>query len=344
MSLNFNWLLARMDEAHDHLCPGRIGTWQQRAEQVAEAAKAIRAKEIAPHNLLVVEPSAKSRILGGIYGSIVGDALGVPREFKSRESCKLNPVFGMEGFGSHGKPPGTWSDDSSLMLCTVDSIIDTGKIDADDLGKKFLAWRKHGLWTTDGHVFDIGIATSSALARIASGVPAIEAGGKGENSNGNGSLMRILPVSIWNAYHDDDAENCRIASSVTHGHRRSIMACHFHSILVESLMAGHSIEHAYTISVNGFRALYSEDPEFRHFAHLDEMLAHRPEEQINSGGYALRQRMVPAHHQVVLGVRPEGRQSWRGHGYELLRGWWIGRNLLRARLHSKRMDQRVASA
>jgi hypothetical protein len=39
ISVNFHWLLHRMDGAHMGLCRGMRGTWQQRAEQVEQAAQ-----------------------------------------------------------------------------------------------------------------------------------------------------------------------------------------------------------------------------------------------------------------------------------------------------------------
>jgi ADP-ribosylglycohydrolase len=62
------------------------------------------------------------RILGGLFGCAVGDALGVPVEFRDRASVQNNPVSTLRGHGTHGQPPGTWSDDTSLMLCLADSL------------------------------------------------------------------------------------------------------------------------------------------------------------------------------------------------------------------------------
>ena len=47
-----------------------------------------------------------------VYGAVIGDALGVPFEFKERGSFKCT---GMIGYGTHNQPAGTWSDDSSLI-------------------------------------------------------------------------------------------------------------------------------------------------------------------------------------------------------------------------------------
>jgi len=65
---------------------------------------------------------SQDRVLGGLWGAIIGDALGVPVEFTSRESCRRNPGTGMRGYGTHHQPLGTWSDDSSLLLCTVEAL------------------------------------------------------------------------------------------------------------------------------------------------------------------------------------------------------------------------------
>lgn len=64
----------------------------------------------------------KDKLLGGVLGLAVGDALGVPVEFVQREVLKSSPVESMEGYGSHNQPVGTWSDDTSMVLATLDSM------------------------------------------------------------------------------------------------------------------------------------------------------------------------------------------------------------------------------
>ena len=65
----------------------------------------------------------RQRLLGGLWGSLVGDALGVPVEFRPRASLTADPVTDMRGFGTHHQPAGTWSDDSSILLCTAESLL-----------------------------------------------------------------------------------------------------------------------------------------------------------------------------------------------------------------------------
>src|SRR5258708_9681470 len=115
--------------------------------------------------------STNDRILGGLWGSLVGDALGVPFEFKDRGTMQLEPATEMSGHGTHDQPPGTWSDDSSLILCSVESLIHR-EFDTQDMGGRFLRWYRENLWTPHGKVFDAGNTTVSALSRIGNGMRA----------------------------------------------------------------------------------------------------------------------------------------------------------------------------
>ena len=140
-----------------------------------------------------------------MYGQAVGDALGVPFEFMARDTFRCT---GMTGFGSHDQPAGTWSDDTSMALATCDSIRERGCIDPKDMRRRFESWYRDGAYTVDG-LFDIGGTTERAL-RDGSGCA-------GEFDNGNGSLMRILPLAFTSATDDE----VRVVSAITHAHRTS---------------------------------------------------------------------------------------------------------------------------
>lgn len=140
--------------------------------------------------------SAESRIQGGLWGAAVGDALGVPVEFCARKERERDPVANLRGYGTHNQPPGTWSDDTSLSLCTIDALLHNGE-DYQALGRSFVRWLDAEIWTPHGVVLDVGNATAEAIQRLAHGVAPLEAGRDEEPSNGNGSLIRIPPVAIW---------------------------------------------------------------------------------------------------------------------------------------------------
>jgi ADP-ribosyl-[dinitrogen reductase] hydrolase len=168
----------------------------------------------------------KSKIESGLFGLAIGDALGVPIEFQSRKYLRENPVSDMFGFGTHHQPAGTWSDDSSLAFCLAESLCKG--FDLNDIAKNFVRWYSEELWTPHGKVFDIGIATRHAILNIAKGHQADLCGGFSEEDNGNGSLMRILPL-VFYLQKENDIEviykKVKEVSSITHAHFRSVFAC-----------------------------------------------------------------------------------------------------------------------
>ncbi|MEZ0611096.1 ADP-ribosylglycohydrolase family protein [Fibrella sp. WM1] len=178
------------------------------------------------------------KITAALFGLAVGDALGVPVEFQRRAALVAEPVTTMQGYGTHNQPPGTWSDDSSLVFCLAESLCHG--YDLDDLARRFINWNEHGYWTPHGTVFDIGIATSKALGRLATGISPTLAGGKHEDDNGNGSLMRILPL-VFVLQHlpiRERYERVADVSSLTHGHSRSILACFLYCEYALELLQG----------------------------------------------------------------------------------------------------------
>jgi ADP-ribosylglycohydrolase len=191
-----------------------------------------------------------------LIGLAAGDALGLPVEFEPRSAREADPVRGMRGGGAWSVEPGTWSDDTSLALCLAESIVERG-FDPEDSGRRSLAWLDEGLWTAKGGAFGAGGATRRALDRIRAGLPAVLAGGRGENDNGNGSLMRILPASIWLAGVPEPARYRAIAafSATTHGHPRSILACWLHCLVSGRLLLGEAPMEAYADAMAEARSL-----------------------------------------------------------------------------------------
>ena len=233
--------------------------------------------------------SQEKRMLGGLWGSLVGDALGVPVEFQTRAARAADPVAGMRAYGTHRQPAGTWSDDGALLLCTAESLLRTG-FDVEDMGRMFVAWQDTGLWAAHGHVFDIGIATSQALHRLKNGIPAEKAGGTDDYSNGNGSLMRILPVALFTNREETAVLRERIgrASAITHGHERSRMACVFYALLGRRILEGMEAKKAHLSACGDFAEIYAHSPELNRFDNvLGPGLAEAPEPEIRSGGYVM---------------------------------------------------------
>lgn len=167
----------------------------------------------------------KNKIESGLFGVAVGDALGVPYEFLSRKQLKESPAVDLIGYGTHNQPAGTWSDDSSLTFCLAETLVEG--YDLQKLANRFVNWKEHHYWTPHGKVFDIGIATSIAIHELHCGKDPVLAGGDTEASNGNGSLMRILPLLFYikEMPIDQRFQHVKDVSSLTHRHIRSVMAC-----------------------------------------------------------------------------------------------------------------------
>jgi len=233
----------------------------------------------------------KNKIFGGIFGLIVGDALGVPVEFVSREELKENPVKDMIGYGTYNMPPGTWSDDSSLTLCLLDSLCNG--LNLNDMADKFIKWYKDGLWTPFGDAFDIGNTTKFAINNLIKGVAPDKAGPIDERSNGNGSLMRILPIAFY-LKDFDISEQFNIThkiSAITHGHMRSQIACGIYIQFIIQLLEGKGAFEAYDNTKKIALDFYSKEPFNTQLSHYNRILksdiSKLEEHEISSSGYVV---------------------------------------------------------
>ena len=240
-------------------------------------------------------------VKAGIFGVCIGDALGVPVEFRSREQLKRSPVTTMRAFGTHRQPAGTWSDDSSLMFCLADSLCKG--YDLEDIALKFLQWYNEEIWTPHGSVFDIGIATSQAIHRISKGTSPTLCGGTSEFDNGNGSLMRILPLLFY--IKDFQIKRrfdiIKSVSSITHGHIRSVLACFIYVEFALEILKGKDKWEAYKIMQETIKEFLDYNPicsqeEMNKFHRILELkvgeydiapLYNLQEEEISSSGYVL---------------------------------------------------------
>lgn len=179
--------------------------------------------------------------LDGIIGAVTGDALGCPVEFKTREELDKDPVTGMRSYGTFNMPEGTWTDDSSMTLATLDSILERGKLNFPDVMYRFALWLAKGEYTPFGEAFDVGGGTMDAIIRyMRMKEPDInKCGGVSPENNGNGSLMRIMPACLYlyQRYHLQEDDTTAIwaihkMSGLTHNHLRAKIACGLYYFMV----------------------------------------------------------------------------------------------------------------
>lgn len=234
---------------------------------------------------------SNNQVLSGLMGVCVGDALGVPVEFTSRVERTALPVTSMQGYGTWDQPPGTWSDDSSLTFCLAESLCNEFSLDA--IAKSFWQWYHESYWTARGEVFDVGNTTFMAIVNWKQGASPVDAGGKTENSNGNGSLMRILPM----AYLYKELEFSELikrvhqVSCITHAHLRSQMACGIYISIAVALLKGADKHAAYLKGIEDVKNIYSTPEyniEMQHFERVfDGAIDKLPIDKISSDGYVI---------------------------------------------------------
>ena len=211
------------------------------------------------------------RLAGAVWGHLVGDAVGVPYESRPATPA-VQIVFGEKG--TWDQPPGTWSDDGALMLALLDSLLATG-FDTTDQAQRALAWYRGTAYTPGGDGrFDIGTTTGEAIRAFSGGTPAEEAGPTHEQANGNGSLMRILPLALVERDVTDAelAARAHRASRVTHGTVRAQVACALYSLLVRRLLAGTGGRAAALADARrSLRNVYDTGSAVEHSAALDHL-------------------------------------------------------------------------
>ncbi|MGL2986397.1 ADP-ribosylglycohydrolase family protein [Flavobacterium sp. RSSA_27] len=227
-----------------------------------------------------------------LIGTAVGDALGVPVEFEPRAKLKANAVTDMREYGAHHQPKGTWSDDTSLMLCLAESLVEG--LDLNKLAQKFIAWKNDNFWTPHGWVFDIGIGTRVAIERLEDGELPELAGGFEEMDNGNGSLMRILPLILYTKDLDIGLrfEWTKKVSSLTHAHVRSLMACFYYLEFAKKIIEGKDKFEAYielqTELFQYFQSRKINPLEIQKFSRLlFDDISKVEEDKIQSSGYVI---------------------------------------------------------
>ena len=234
-----------------------------------------------------------------LLGLAVADALGVPVEFKYRSELAEDPVTGVRAFGTYNQPAGTWSDDSSLTFCLADSLC--SGYDLVDIARKFVAWRNAEIWTPHGSVFDIGMTTHRSIGVLDEILKSDDHDSlrllhyeADEYTNGNGSLMRILPLyfAIKDKALDEQFRLIWEVSALTHPHIRSALACFLYLRIYHYLVDKKDKEHAFQQGLIDFRSLLEEreiaTAEREHFSRiLDPQFSALPKSEIASDGYVI---------------------------------------------------------
>lgn len=185
----------------------------------------------------------QNKLDGMLYGLVVGDCLGVPLEFRKRDTLPL--VTDMMGGGSFGLEVGEWTDDSSMAFALLDSLQTCHGFDAKDVMQRFLQWYREGKYTLNGFCFDIGIQTAKALKHFEKTGLCYGKVTEDTTASGNGSIMRLAPVVIH--FHDDMEKMIEAAAAqsiVTHPSILCVEACQIMAVVCRLLMDDKPLDEA----------------------------------------------------------------------------------------------------
>ena len=240
--------------------------------------------------------------LNGIMGVVVGDALGCPVQFESREEVARHPVTGMRGYGTFNLPEGSWTDDSSLTIALLESIRRVGEIDLDDIMGNFMKWLYDGEFTPYGESYDIGRGTMQAINRYKKNRKAKKCGGDEEWNNGNGSLMRIMPACLYcsvmessGMYSDRDAiDVIHSVGGLTHAHIRSNIACGLYFFMAKYILFREGslqerIQEGLTQGFAFYESYLADKENLHYYDRLKDLEAFKslPADKIKSTGYVV---------------------------------------------------------
>ncbi|UCC91072.1 MAG: ADP-ribosylglycohydrolase family protein [Dehalococcoidia bacterium] len=157
----------------------------------------------------MIKPVLKSKFLGALVGTGVGDALGAP--FEGRFMVKPEEVEAV----AEKREVLTYTDDTHMMIGVAESLIRTRGFDGKDMTYTFIQNYElepfRGYGPGPPHIFRAiraGAAWDIAAQELYHG-----------GSFGNGSAMRIAPIGVF--YHDNPARLREVAyksSQITHAH------------------------------------------------------------------------------------------------------------------------------
>lgn len=231
---------------------------------------------------LSMEVNTMNKRKQALWGFIIGDAYGVPMEFMERDTFNVHDMI---GYGCWDVPAGTWSDDSAMTLITIEHLIaDTSLA---DLKKAFCDWAYRGYWTyNDEPSFDVGLTISEVLNRWEKNGP-FEQAKNDVNSNGNGALMRILPIALYSYKRSIEERYVNDYATLTHGHIRSTLCCMHYTYVVHHLLDGlsmaQSLEQANQQLLPFFKDYPNEKPHFERIYSIQQLTR----DEINSNGYVI---------------------------------------------------------
>ncbi|MDT0636298.1 ADP-ribosylglycohydrolase family protein [Spectribacter hydrogenoxidans] len=183
-----------------------------------------------------IQPDQIDRARGALVGLACGDAVGTTLEFKAPGS--FEPIRDMVGGGPFSLEPGQWTDDTSMALCLAASLLARDGCDPVDQLNRYVQWRDDGYMAATGQCRDIGNTVNAALEHFQR-TNAADSGSRDESASGNGALMRLAPVVLFNIGDPEAARRDAIVATITtHGSMLCQQASEVFAALLHALLSG----------------------------------------------------------------------------------------------------------
>ena len=192
--------------------------------------------------------------------------------------------------GTHSVEKGSWSDDTSMVIATMDSIINNnGTINLKDIMNNFIKIVDNGEFTSTGTAFDIGNTITRSLNNYKVNNDEFKCGCGDLMDNGNGSLMRILPISLYcilnNLSCEETIDIINKTSSLTHSHEISRLGCYIYTMYLKETVKSKNKLNAFEYILNLDYSKFSDDSLKVYERLLSEEFLNIREDEIKSTGY-----------------------------------------------------------
>jgi len=175
----------------------------------------------------------EDRFAGCLVGLAIGDALGMPFEGMDPQAILARQSQVTEFLPGDGLAAGQYTDDTKMMLCIAESIVEDGRVNPEDVARRFVAW------FDTGDLRGIGATCLEAIMSLKRGIPWRESGHRGKWAAGNGTAMRIAPVGLM---HWQDMErlrgDCWSTSIITHHNPEAVAGATAVAYVIARLATG----------------------------------------------------------------------------------------------------------
>jgi len=177
----------------------------------------------------------RGRYLGTVLGLAIGDAMGATLQF--RKPGQFAAISDLQGGGHWQLPRGAWTDDTAMMLCAAQSLLERECCDTADQLRHYRRWQQDGVLSSTGECIGITAAVARSLglnnAATAPAAPPLDAQ----------ALTRVAAVALFCPSSPERViEWSTRVVRVTHADPRVLGSCRIYATLLLAALRGVSRE------------------------------------------------------------------------------------------------------